>query len=159
MENKHASNGMAEEMIRAIAQLGATEYHYKTLVEKTNADLENGLVELETNESLLKGIAKLDEYRDDLTQAAELRRKLMLKLYEMFGGDKDLWCIVKHALIAEEQIFECWQASDDDPERLNMWIEANKISNKAVSRFLGAEITDCASCLSDFLKAGGNIGD
>lgn len=159
MENKHASNGMAEELIRSIAQLGAMEYHYKTLVEKTNAELENGLVELETNEALTAQINKLNDYKDDLVQTAELRRKLMLKLYGMFSGDKDLWCIVKHSLIAEEQIFESWQASDDDAELLDMWLEANKMSNRAVSRFLGSEITDCASCLSDFLKAGGTNGD
>lgn len=155
MKNEHASNGLAEELIRSIAQLGAMEYHLKTLVEKTNAQLENGLVELDTNEALIAQIHKMDEYKGDLIDTAELRRKLMLKLFDMFEGDKDAWCLVKHALIAEEQIFECWQASDDDPELLNMWIEANKMSNRAVTRFLGAEITDCASCLSDFLKAGG----
>lgn len=155
MENKHASNGLAEELIRSIAQIGAVEYHYKTLVEKTNAELENGLVELDTNEKLTAQITKLNEYRDDLVSTAELRRRLMLKLFNMYQGDKDMWCIVKHSLIAEEQIFESWQASDDDVELLDMWIEANKMSNKAITRFLGMEITDCASCLSDMLKAGG----
>lgn len=155
MENKHASNGLAEELIRSIAQVGAAEYHYKTLVEKTNAELENGLIELDTNEKLTAQIEKLNSYKDELISAAELRRKLMLKLYGMFKGDKDMWCIVKHSLIAEEQIFESWQASDDDPELLDMWLEANKMSNRAITRFLGIEVTDCASCLSDFLKAGG----
>lgn len=159
MENKHASNGLAEELIRAIAQLGAAEYHYKTLFEKTNAELENGIVALETNADLAAGIETLNGYKDDIVQTAELRRKIMLKLFSLFDGDKDMWCIVKHSLIAEEQIFESWQASEDDPELLDMWLEANKMSNRAVSQFLGAEITDCASCLSDFLKAGGKSGD
>lgn len=156
MENKHASNGLAEELIRSIAQLGAMEYHYKTLVEKTNAELENGLVDLETNEKLTAQIEKMNGYKDDLIDTAELRRKLMLKLFGMFKGDKDLWCIVKHSLIAEEQVFESWQASEDDVELLDLWLEMNKMSNRAISRFLGAEVMDCASCLSDFLKAGGD---
>lgn len=155
MENKHASNGLAEELIRSIAQLGAMEYHYKTLVEKTNAELENGIVNVDTNEALIAQLNKADEFKREMIDTAELRRKLMLKLFDMFDGDKDMWCIVKHSLIAEEQIFESWQASDDDADLMNMWLDANKMSNKAITRFLGAEVTDCASCLSDFLKAGG----
>lgn len=155
MENKHASNGLAEELIRSIAQLGAMEYHYKTLVEKTNAELENGIVNVDTNEALIAQLNKVDEFKREMIDTAELRRKLMLKLFDMFDGDKDMWCIVKHSLIAEEQIFESWQASDDDADLMNMWLDANKMSNKAITRFLGAEVTDCASCLSDFLKAGG----
>ena len=159
MENKHSSNGLAEELIRSIAQYGAVEYHYKTLFEKTNAELENGIMALETNGDLTAGIEKLNGYKQDIIQTAELRRKIMLKLFNMFDGDKDMWCVVKHSLIAEEQIFESWQASDDDPELLDMWLEANKMSNRAVSQFLGSEITDCASCLSEFLKAGGKSED
>ena len=155
MENKHASNGLAEELIRSIAQLGAMEYHYKTLVEKTNAELENGIANVDTNEALIAQLNKVDEFKREMIDTAELRRKLMLKLFDMFDGDKDMWCIVKHSLIAEEQIFESWQASDDDADLMNMWLDANKMSNKAITRFLGAEVTDCASCLSDFLKAGG----
>lgn len=155
MENKHASNGLAEELIRSIAQLGAMEYHYKTLIEKGNSELENGIVELNTNEALIEQMQKIDSLKRELIDTANLRRRIMLKVFEMFKGDKDMWCIVKHALIAEEQIFESWQASEDDPDLLNMWLEANKMSNRAITRFLGAEVTDCASCVSDFLKAGG----
>jgi hypothetical protein len=71
----------------------------------------------------------------------------------MFDGDKDAWCLVKHLGIGAMTAFEAWQASDDDPELLDLWIDSNKAFTKAVTRFLGAEVGDCAACLSDFLKA------
>lgn len=154
MKNEHASNGIAEELIRAIAQFGAMEVHLKTNIEKINAELENGLVDISTDpEEINRQLKKIEEFKQDLIETAELRRRAMYKLYSMFdGGDKDMWCMVKHSLLANMLIFESWQASDDDPELFDMWIESNKQSVKAITRFLGEEVTSCASCMADFLK-------
>ena len=47
MENKHSSDGIAEDMIRSFVQVGCAELHAKTLLEKFSAELENGIVDVE----------------------------------------------------------------------------------------------------------------
>lgn len=152
-KNSFSTSGAGEDIIRAFVQFGATEMHLKTLYEKTLAEMENGIVDVTDTEVLQKQMEKLDGYREDLINVAQLRRRTMLVLFNMFDGDKDAWCLVKHLGIGCECAFEAWQASDDDPELLNLWVDSNKAFTKAVTRFLGAEIGDCAACLSDFLKA------
>lgn len=75
----------------------------------------------------------------------------MRKLFEMFDGDKDMWCQAKHLGIGAMCLFEAYEGSDD-PDLLAMAYEANKEFISAMSRFLGIEWTDCASCFSDYLK-------
>ena len=74
------------------------------------------------------------------------------KLFGMFDGDKDAWCLVKHLGIGAMTLFEAYEASDNDLELLNMAYDANKAFVLAMTRFLGVEISDCAACLSDSLK-------
>ena len=76
----------------------------------------------------------------------------MRKLFGMFDGDKDMWCQAKHLGIGAMTLFEAYQASDDDPELLNMALEANSAFVHAMSRFLGVEITNCSACFADSLK-------
>ena len=153
MNNPNSTSGVGEDIIRAFVQFGATEMHLKTLYEKTLAEMENGIIDVENPEVLNEHIEKLNSYKEDLIDVAQLRRKTMLILFEMFDGDKDAWCLVKHLGIGAMTAFEAWQASDDNPELLCLWIDSNKAFTKAVTRFLGAEVGDCAACLSDFLKA------
>lgn len=153
MKNEHSTSGMGEDLIRALVQFGATEMHLKTLYEKTLAELDNGIVEVTDADVLQRQIEKLDGYRDELVEVAQLRRRTMLVLFDRFAGDKDAWCLVKHLGIGAMTVFEAWQTSDNDAELLDLWIESNKAFTKALTRFLGAEIGDCAACLSDFLKA------
>ena len=153
MNNPNSTSGVGEDIIRAFVQFGATEMHLKTLYEKTLAEMENGIINVEDPEVLNKHIEKVNSYREELIDVAQLRRRTMLILFEMFDGDKDAWCLVKHLGIGAMTAFEAWQASDDDPELLDLWIDSNKAFTKAVTRFLGAEVGDCAACLSDFLKA------
>ena len=151
--NTHSSSGMAEDLIRAFVQMGCSEVHLKTLYEKTLAEMENGIVDVSDKEILQKYIEKANSYREDLIETAQLRRRMMIKCFELFdGGDKDVWCMVKHLGISNMCAWETWQASDDDPELLDIAIESNKMFTKYLARFLGMEITDCASCLSDYLK-------
>lgn len=155
MKNVDSETGMAEDMLRSIVQLGATEMHYQTLYNKSVAQLENGLVEVEKDEVREKQLDKINRYREEINDVADVRRKMMRKLFSLFdGGNKDAWCLIKHLGVASMTAFEAYQASDDDAELLDLYYDINKEFNKAVTDFLGAEITDCAACVSDFLKGG-----
>lgn len=151
--NKLADTGQAEDMIRAYIQFGCAEIHAKSLYEKAIAELENGLIDVEDADVVQKQLDKANGYVDDVNDYAELRRGIMRKLLEMFpDGDKSMWCQAKHLGIGMMTLFESYQASDGDVELLHMCLEANKAFTKAMSRFLGVEITSCAACFSDAMK-------
>ncbi|WP_288341722.1 hypothetical protein [uncultured Dubosiella sp.] len=151
MKNENASNGIAEEMIRTFVQLGCCELHVKTTIEKKVSELENGMVPEDNVQDFMKDI---EDLRKDLIEYAQLRRETMLSLYEMYpAGNKEYWCLVKHLGLAMYTAFESWQASDDDENLFYIYQQANKLFVKAMSKFLGVTITECASCFSDILKA------
>lgn len=147
MENPHSSDGIAEDLIRSFVQFGSAEMHLKTLVEKTLAKIENPSPD--DPDDLME---QLVGYEDQMEEVASLRRKAMLALFELYNGNKDAWCLVKHLGIGAMQIFEAYQASDNDIELFNLWVESNKAFTKALCVFLGVEITDCAACFADMLK-------
>lgn len=153
MENKHSSDGIAEDMIRSFVQIGCAETHAKTLLEKYQAQLENGLIDVTNTEVVQAQIDKIDDTVQEISSLAQLRRSIMLRLFEQYDGDKDYWCEVKHLGIGAYTLFEAYQASDDDPMLLNLAMEANKRFIKALTRFLGVPVTECASCFADILKA------
>lgn len=145
--------GYAEDLIRSYIQFGCAEIHAKTLYEKTTAELENGMIDVEDAEALQSHLDKCQMFRDDINEYASIRRDIMRKLMDMFpNGDKSMWCQAKHLGIGMMTLFEAYQGSDDDVELLHMAYEANKAFTKAMTRFLGIEISDCASCFSDALK-------
>lgn len=146
MLNVHSSDGIAEDLIRAFVQYGSAEMHLKTLVEKTLAKIENP----SPDDGDL--IPLLTDYEEQLNEAASLRRKTMLSLFKLYNGNKDNWCLVKHLGIGAMQMFEAYQASDNDADLYNLWIESNKMFIKSLCGFLGVEITDCAACFADMLK-------
>ena len=151
--NANSEVGAAEDLLRAIVQMGCAEIHAMGLYYKTIAETENGLVDIDDNEVLQKHLEKAEMYREDIEAYATLRRQMSLSLFEMFeGGDKDLWCMVKHLGLSMMQCFEAYENSDNNLALLNTAYEANKEFTKAVARFLGIEITDCSACLSDALK-------
>ena len=151
--NLDSSSGAAEDLIRAFVQMGCSEVHLKTLYEKTLAEMENGIADMSDPEVRNAYIEKANAYREDIIEASQLRRRMMIRCFEMFdGGDKDVWCMVKHVGISSMCAWETWQASNDDPELLDIAVESNKLFVKYLTRFLGMEITSCASCLSDYLK-------
>lgn len=152
-KNPMSSSGKAEDMIRAFVQMGCAEVHLKTLYEKTLAEMENGIVDVEDAEVRKAWIEKAESYREDLIASADLRRQMMVACFEMFeGGDKDVWCMVKHLGISAMCAFEVWQASDDDPALLDIAVEANKLFTQYLTRFFGMEVTPCSACLSDLLQ-------
>lgn len=153
--NKNSEVGAGEDLLRAIVQMGAAEIHAMGLYYKTTAEMENGLVDIDDNEVLQKYLDKANMYLEDIETYAVLRRRMTTALKEMVGtenADKDLWCMVKHLGLSMMQCFEAYENSDNNLELLNLAYEANKAFTKAVTRFLGIEITDCSSCLSDSMK-------
>lgn len=160
MKNEHATSGLAEDLIRSFVQVGCAEVHSKTLYEKAVGELENGIgIDLNDPDATQKQLEKIERYRNDINDQAQLRRKLMLYLYELYEGDKEAWCLVKHLGIGAYCLFESYQASDDDPELLDLALEANKAFLKALSVFIGVEVVECASCFDDLLKAKGDNHD
>lgn len=152
MRNSNAEVGYAEDLIRSYVQFGCAEIHAMTLYYKATAEAENGLIDVEDSEVLAKHIETIEQYKEDIDSYANMRRKIMRKLFNLFDGDKDMWCQAKHLGIGAMTLFEAYEGSDDDVELLTMAYEANKEFVKAMTRFIGVEITDCASCLSDILK-------
>lgn len=154
MENKHSTDGIAEDIIRSFVQIASAEMHAKTLLEKRVSELENGFIDLETD--LEQQLSKISELKIEINDLAELRRSDMLYLFDLYGGqgDKEKWCTVKHLGIAMMTAFEAWQASDNDEALLTSALDKNKLFIKAVSQFLGVEVTECAACFADILKGG-----
>lgn len=153
--NINSEVGSAEDLLRAIVQMGAAEIHAMGLYYKTTAEMENGLVDVENPDVLQHQLEKADMYKEDIETCANLRRQMTIALKDMVGTDKsnkDMWCMVKHLGLSMMQCFEAYENSDDNPVLLNLAYEANKAFTKAVTRFLGIEISDCAACLSDALK-------
>lgn len=146
------SDGIAEDLIRSIVQTACAEVHSKTLLEKFEAQLSDGIIDLNDDEAVQKQINLIEDVQFEINALAELRRSIMLKLFNMYHGDKNYWCLIKHLGVAAYTAFEAYQASDDDAELLNLAIEANKRFVKALTHFLGVEITDCAACFADMLK-------
>lgn len=152
-KNVYSSSGAAEDLIRAFVQMGCAEMHLKTLYEKAVAEMENGIVDMSDADARGSHVEKMNAYIEDLKTTADLRRKMMLKCFSLFeDGDKDVWCMIKHLGISNMCAWETWQASDDDPELLDLAIESNKLFTTYLTRFFGMEITSCASCFSDALK-------
>lgn len=155
MQNKDSETGMAEDMLRSIVQLGATEMHYQTLYSKAVAQMENGLINVDDQKVRDTQIEKIQRYTGEINSVADVRRRMMRKLFSLFpNGNKDAWCLIKHLGVASMTAFEAYQASNDDTELLDLYYDINKEFNKAVTDFLGMEITSCSSCVSDFLKGG-----
>lgn len=153
--NEMSSSGIAEDLIRAFVQVGCAESHAKTLLEKATAQLENGLVE---SEKIQEQVDHINDLTDEINELAELRRGMMRYLHSMYpDGNKDYWCMIKHLGVGAYTAFEVYQASDDDPDLLNLALEANKRFTKALTHFLGTEISECAACLSDYLSGTNDV--
>ena len=153
--NKHSEVGAAEDLLRSIVQMGCAEVHAQTLYYKHTSELDNGIVDVTDTEAVQSHLEKLQMFQEDIETYANLRRRMMRALFEMFDNDekdKNLWCQIKHLGVSSYCAFETYQASNQDAELLMIAYETNRAFIKAVTRFLGIEISDCASCLSDSLK-------
>lgn len=153
-ENKDSTDGIAEDLIRSFIQMCAAELHLKSLLDKRESELENGLVDTE-GENIEKHLKTIESLMEELVMVADARRNDMRYLYKLYGylGDKEQWCLVKHYGMAMITALEAFQASDD-VELYELYKAKNKLLIKALARFIGVEITDCAACFSDALKGG-----
>ena len=153
MKNKYASNGLAEELIRTFTQFGCAELHTKTLIEKYEAELEEGLIDVDNEDLVMEYNNRIERLGLRLIKYTNARREVMRYIQELYpNGNKDLWCNVKHLSLAMFTAFEAYQASDDDIKLYNIWLDANKMFIETMSEFLGVEITECASCFNDMMK-------
>lgn len=152
MKNKLSEVGYAEDLIRSYVQFGCAEIHAMGLFYKSQAELENGIIDVTDGNILNAQLERCEQYKQDIENYATIRRRVMRKLMEMFDGNKDMWCQVKHLGIGAMCLFEAYEGSDNDIELLVMAYDANKEFVSAMTRFLGMEMTDCAACLSDMLK-------
>lgn len=152
MSRTIVADGAAEDLIRAFVQMGCAELHMKTLVEKYNAQLENGLIDLNDQKAVDRQIAKITDSTDELEAIAECRRGLMLRLMDLYDCDKDYWCLIKHEGMAMYCAFEAYQATGD-MDIYNEYLSINKRFIHSLTCFLGVEISDCAACFSDILKS------
>lgn len=152
MKNPNSTDGYLEDLIRSITQLICSEGHLKTIIEKVTAELENGIVDVDDPNELNKALDKLESAQTELDEIADTRRKMMVYLYEKGEGDKDYWCQIKHLANASYTAFEAWQGSNNDPLLYDLALTTNKHFIKALTHFMGYELTNCASCISDFLK-------
>ena len=151
--NLMSESGIAEDIIRSYVQFGCAEVHAKSLYEKTIAELNNGLIDVEDSEAVQKHLERAEMFKEDINDYANMRRDIMRKLLDLFpNGDKSMWCQAKHLGIGMMTLFEAYQASDDDAELLHLAYQANEAFTKAMSRFLGVEITSCAACFADAIK-------
>lgn len=150
MKNTNSTSGIAEDLIRSFVQVGCGELHLKTILEKRVSEIENGMIE---EKDIPKTIERIDEIKEEVSELAEIRRSQMLTLFNMFeGGDKEMWCMVKHIGLASFTAWETYQASDDNAELLSQALDLNKQFIKYTSRFLGKYIEGCSACFSDMLK-------
>ena len=145
------SDGAAEDLIRSFVQFSCAELHAKTILEKTESALENGIVDLENDEEVEKAIQKINDMSEELNMIAESRRSVMLALFDMYDGDKDYWCMVKHLGSGAYTLFEAYQATED-PMLYSLALEANKSFIRALTHFLGVEITECSACFADMIR-------
>lgn len=154
-KNSNSEIGAAEDLLRSIVQMGCAEVHAQTLYYKATSELDNGIVDVSDSEVVQSHLEKIEMFREDIEDYANIRRRMMNSLFNMFDNDKkdkNMWCQIKHLGVSAYTAFETYQASDQDPELLMIAYDTNRMFVKAVTRFLGVEISDCASCFSDSMK-------
>lgn len=154
-KNIYSEVGAAEDLLRSIVQIGCAEIHAQTLYYKATSELDNGIVDVENIELVQRHLEKIEMFRNDIETYANLRRRMTRTLFEMFDNDKkdkNMWCQIKHLGIASYTAFETYQASDQNSELMLIAYETNRAFIKAATRFLGVEVSDCASCFSDSMK-------
>ena len=140
-----------EDIIRAFVNISVAEAHAKTNYEKFISEMENGTIDVDDEKVLEKQLSMMETTQEQLSDICAIRRRIMMRLYEAFPEHNDHeWCMVKHLAIVQNCLFEAYQAGDKESERL--WLDANEAFTKAMSDFLGMEITPCSSCFSDMIK-------
>ena len=158
MINKESSVGITEDIITNIMHLGASEYHLEILVRKYEDQMKfwyhDGSPEFQSQEDIDNVIqleAKLAEVIMLLKSTTEARREVMraLKAQGNGTGNPDVWCLLKHLLVATITAFEAWQVDLANENVKSIFVEQSRLANQVIAMFLGYEVTPCSACLTD----------
>lgn len=150
----------AEDIIRALVNAAVAEAHAKTNYEKLVSEMENGTVDVEDTEVFTAQADKIDNTHEQLGNLTALRRRIMQVLFDAFPNHNEMeWCMVKHLAITQNCLFEAYQASDGDTMLERLWLDANEEFVKAMTDFLGFEVTPCSACFSEMLKEDDSNGN
>lgn len=164
MTNKNSSVGITEDIITNIMHLGAGEYHLEILVRKYEDQIKFwyniDAPEMQTEEdkiAIFDTKEKLNQIVMTLQQLTEQRRRAMglLKAQANDNGNPDLWCLLKHVLVAVITSFEAWQVDITNDNVKGVFIEQSRVANQVLAMFLGYGVIPCSACLTDQLKEDG----
>lgn len=164
MVNKNSSVGITEDMITNIMHLGASEYHLEILIRKYEDQIKfwynQDNPELQTEEdriAIYDAQEKVNQLTMTLQQVTEQRRGAMtlLKSQANENGNPDIWCLLKHVLVAVITSFEAWQVDIANDKVKFVFLEQSRVANQVLAMFLGYEVTPCSACLTDQLKEDG----
>ena len=162
--NKNSSVGITEDIITNIMHLGASEYHLEILIRKYEDQIkfwynqDNPEIQSEEDKiSVYYAKDKVNQLTMTLQQVTEERRRAMrlLKTQANDNGNPDLWCLLKHVLVAVITSFEAWQVDFANDNVKFVFLEQSRVANQVLAMFLGYEVTPCSACLTDQLKEDG----
>ena len=162
--NKNSSVGITEDIITNIMHLGASEYHLEILIRKYEDQIkfwynqDNPEIQSEEDKiSVFDAKDKVNQLTMTLQQVTEERRRVMtlLKTQANDNGNPDLWCLLKHVLVAVITSFEAWQVDFANDNVKFVFLEQSRVANQVLAMFLGYEVTPCSACLTDQLKEDG----
>lgn len=163
-EKRLSSVGKVEDMLTQIKNMIAIEYHLNILVKKYEDQIEFWYMGGDTSELTDEEKKELSKTEDNLffaeTELIDItgsRREAMKALLALANelGNKDLWCTLKHALIAEITAFEVWQVDLKDVKAKERFLTEERRVNRMIANFLGYEVTACSACLADQLEQDG----
>ena len=158
--NKDSSVGIVEDLVTNIMHLGASEYHLEILLRKYEDQLEfwynGGNVPADSHEVLEVTVIeeRIFTLQSSLKVTTDLRRDAMkeLKAQATSKGNPDMWCLLKHLLIATVTSFEVWQVDLSNVKLKELFLRQSRVTNEVLAMFLGYEVTPCSACLTDQLK-------
>ncbi|WP_196975346.1 hypothetical protein [Salmonella enterica] len=86
-ENKQASEGLAEDLIRSMVQTASIELHLKTLVEKRQSEMDNGLIDTNDFNRVNEQIDVLKNLKEELFEVyLNNVDKICRTLFDLFEG-------------------------------------------------------------------------
>ena len=161
--NTNSSVGITEDIITNIMHLVASEYHLEILVRKYEDQIKYWYKQGQEDQSEEDRIAvydikeKVGQTTMVLQQVTQERRKAMelLKKQANDFGNPDMWCLLKHVLVAVITSFEAWQVDLANDVVKHIFLEQSRVANQVIALFLGYEVTPCSACLTDQLKEDG----
>ena len=142
MVNKSSSVGITEDIITNIMHLGASEYHLEILIRKYEDqikfwyNLDNPEFQTEEDKvAIYDTKEKVYQITQLLQTTTEQRRKAMelLKSQANEEGNPDMWCLLKHVLVATITAFEAWQVDLANDKVKFAFLEQSRVANQVLA--------------------------